>query len=440
MQFFERPEGRTFTMEAYEAIGGLVGAIATKASEVLSSLEEEVRGAFGRVFAELVHLDRDRPPTRRRAALSTFSSNKGAIQLIKALDGPECRLLVTSGSGQETTVEVAHEKLFTAWPKLKLWIDESGDALREIDHADEEARRWQKEGDNPQELWLGSRAKKVLTAIERFGKSLSPKLERFLKPLQMLIAKLDEDLSYQERLLIGQKLTEFGDPRPGVGVKDGVPDIDWIEIPGGSIKLEGGDHVFEVKPFGIAKYPVTNAQFETFLNAEDGYRRKKWWRDIDTSEEPTKPSWHEANGPCETVSWYEAIAFSLWLRAKTGTSIRLPAEWEWQQAATGGDPERNYPWEGERDDSRCNSAESRLSRETANGMYPTGVTAQRMFDMAGNVWEWCLNEYENPERPEAGHINNKGSQRVVRCGSWSIPPVYLGVSDRGRIDADLRFP
>lgn len=61
--------------------------------------------------------------------------------------------------------------------------------------------------------------------------------------------------SHRERLLIGPKLAELGDPRPGVGVKDGAPDLVWIEIPGGSVRLEENDHVFMVQPFRLAKYP-----------------------------------------------------------------------------------------------------------------------------------------------------------------------------------------
>ena len=427
-QLFERRKGRTFTMEAYAAMGGVVGAIATKANEVLSGLEEEVRGSFDRVFAELMHLERERPPTRRRAARSAFSAHQAAVKLIDALAGEECRVLVTSGTGQEAIVEVAHEQLFTAWPTLRDWIRDSGEALRDIDHAEEEARRWQSGGDNPQELWLGSRAKKVLAAIEQFGKHSSPELRRFLSPQEVLIARLHEHaLSHQERLLIGQKLAEFGDTRPGVGVKDGLPDIVWIEVPSG-----------QVKPFRIAKYPVTNAQFEAFLNAEDGYGNRRWWKNIEQSTEAAKPLWQEANSPRERVSWHEAMAFCHWLSAKTEISIRLPAEWEWQQAATGGNSKRTYPWEGGWDSFRCNSHESGLRRTTAVGMYPTGVTAQGIFDMAGNIEEWCLNEHENTEQPEAVYINSKSGRRGLRGGSWLNKPLNLRVSYRNGSDADAR--
>lgn len=438
-QLFERRKGRAFTVEAYEAIGGVVGAIATEANDVVSGLEEEVCGAFDRVFAELVHLERERPPTRRRAAMSTFSSNQAAVKLIDALAGQDCRVLVTSGSGQEAIVEVAHEKLFTAWPKLKGWINDSGETLCDIEHAEEEARRWQKGGDNPQELWLGSRAKKVLTAIERFGKNPSPELGRFLRPQEMLIAKLNHDeLSHQERLLIGQKLAEFGDTRPGVEVKDGVPDIAWVDIPGGQVKLADVKHVFEIRPFRIAKYLVTNAQFMAFLNAEDGYQNKKWWEYIEQSSKAADPSWQESNCPRETVSWYEAVAFCRWLSAKSGTSIRLPTEWEWQQAATGGDPRREYPWEDGWDASRCNGSESGLTRTIAVGMYPQGATPQGVLDMAGNVREWCLNKYEELDQPKGVRLAKKDTWRMIRSGYWLDAPEALRASFRSWVDASNR--
>lgn len=422
-QLFERRAGRTFTMEAYEAIGGVVGAIATKANEVLSILDEAVRGSFDRVFAELVHLDRERLPTRRRATLSTFSSDQSAVQLIDALASHECRVLVTSRTGPEAIVEVAHEKLFTAWPKLQLWIDESGEALREIDHAEEEAQRWQKSGDNPQELWRGSRAKKVLEAIEQFGKHPSPVLSRFLRPQHLLLGQLrDPTLSHELRALIGRTLDEFGDPRAGIGLgPDGLPDIVWIDIPGGEVELQGVNHLFHVKPFRIAKYPVTNLQFEAFLKTEDGYRKKRWWRDIIKNDKGSPPEWSGGNRPRTSVSWYEAVAFCRWLSAKTGTSVRLPTEWEWQQAVGWADPERVYPREGKvEDDSRRNHWDSRLMESPAVGLYPAGATQEGkgIYDLAGTVWEWCLNEFDQPERPEAVRIHI-GDQRGTRGSSFN---------------------
>jgi formylglycine-generating enzyme required for sulfatase activity len=119
--------------------------------------------------------------------------------------------------------------------------------------------------------------------------------------------------------------------------------------------------------------------------------------------------------------------------------VRLPTEPEWQQAATGGDPRNEYPWGPTWDNTRANTDESRLSRTTAVGMYPGGASSQRVLDLAGNVWEWCLTDYERPQasgleplrstarrsstsrrgRPDADR--DKGVRRVVRGGSWLNP-------------------
>lgn len=188
----------------------------------------------------------------------------------------------------------------------------------------------------------------------------------------------------------------------------------------------------------MAKYPVTSEQFEAFLNAEDGHRNKQWWKDIEQSAEASESSWRETNGPRETVSWYEAVAFSRWLSAKTGTSIRLPTEWEWQQAATGGDPKREYPWPEGWDQGRCNSNESRLNRTTAVGMYPQGATEQGVLDMAGTVSELCLNKYEDPEQQESVRID-KGGRRVIRGGAWGGIPEGRRASGRTRDTTVIRF-
>ena len=63
-------------------------------------------------------------------------------------------------------------------------------------------------------------------------------------------------------------------------------------------------------------------------------------------------------------------------------------------------------------------------------MYPGGATLQGVLDMAGNVWEWCLNTYEHPEGPESLRIDDSNTSRVLRGGSWNNVPVDLRVSFR----------
>ena len=99
--------------------------------------------------------------------------------------------------------------------------------------------------------------------------------------------------------------------------------------------------------------------------------------------------------------------------------IRLPTEWEWQWAAQG--PERTkYPWGNHFDGSRCNTYENGLGKTTSAGSYPIGVSPFGVLDMAGNVWEWCLNEREN-----AGSFDTNGNAcRVWRGGSWNSTDIY----------------
>jgi len=410
----------------------VAGAIGIQADQVITGLDAEAHGAFDKVFAELVHIERDRPPTRKRTTLAPFTADEGATTLIRALAGQKCRVLVTGGDASDSSVEVAHEKLFTAWPRLREWIDKSGEALRLIEYAEETARRWHETGGDLQELRQSRRAKDIDQALIRFRKKASPRLEPMLRPQPMLIARLEQDdLSHEDRLLIGKKLAEFGDLRQGVGLgSDGLPDIAWIDIPQDRIRLKDVDHVFEVKPFRIAKYPVTNSQFKAFIE-DGGYENDSWWWEGIRRLEPVSSFWQEANAPRETVSWLEAVAFCRWLSQRTGSKVRLPNEWEWQQAATGGDPVRDFPWPGGWDASRGNSEESRLNRTTAVGMYPRGATQHGVLDMAGNVWEWCLNTYEQPETPESLRIDDTAGQRVIRGGSWRGEPGFLRASYRG---------
>jgi formylglycine-generating enzyme required for sulfatase activity len=183
----------------------------------------------------------------------------------------------------------------------------------------------------------------------------------------------------------------------------------------GEITLEEKAGTFSVDRFFISKYPVTWIQYRSFLEAKDGFQNKKWWEGLaEPQDEPGEQYRKLSNHPAENVSWYDAVAFCRWLTERLGYEIRLPTEWEWQQAATGGNPANQWPWGKEWDSSRANTIESRLSRTTAVGLYPRGMSPAEALDMSGNVREWCLNEHENLKR-----INVTGkATRVLRGGSW----------------------
>src|SRR5262249_41033598 len=165
-----------------------------------------------------------------------------------------------------------------------------------------------------------------------------------------------------------------------------------------------------------ARYPVTNRQFQAFVDAPDGYGDQKWWNRIERTVTPSSTTWSEANHPREMVSWYEAVAFCRWLTEKSracgllgkSQEIRLPTEWEWQQAATNGNNYNVYPWGKSWDSTLCNSYTSALNRTSAVGIFPNGTGPGGPLDMAGKVWEGCLKKKESLKERDATKIDKTG--------------------------------
>ncbi len=121
------------------------------------------------------------------------------------------------------------------------------------------------------------------------------------------------------------------------------------------------------------------------------------------------------------------MAYCHWLNQQLGQAaadtIRLPTEWEWQQAAGSGKPDWQYPWGPDWLDGRANTSESTLGRLTAVGLYPEGASRQGAIDLAGTVWEWCLNRFYRPEFARPGG----DAGRVLRGGSWNSSPANARV-------------
>ncbi|MBK8430830.1 MAG: SUMF1/EgtB/PvdO family nonheme iron enzyme [Chloroflexi bacterium] len=121
-----------------------------------------------------------------------------------------------------------------------------------------------------------------------------------------------------------------------------------------------------------------------------------------------------ANHPRETVSWYQAVAFTRWLSDKLGYEVRLPHEHEWEVAAKY-QHGRTYPWgEDEFDSTKANTAEGGLGQTTAVGLYPTGrQSTLDLYDLSGNVLEWCQNKYNDPTQDE---VDDSGDSAVCAAG------------------------
>lgn len=228
--------------------------------------------------------------------------------------------------------------------------------------------------------------------------------------------------------------------------------FEWIEILGGVVVLEdvsgfidwrgrpgtkGGSYT--IPTFEIAKYPITNKQYQVFVDAKDGYVNEKWW---DYSDDAMR--WRSKNPrpkntiflgdelPRTNVNWFDAIAFCRWIEHRTLQKISLPTEQEWQRAASG-DTGWQFPWGNEPpNEARCNFAE-KVGQATPVTQYPRGKSFYQVMDMSGNVLEWCLTEWSTDS------INLTGSnQRIGRGGSWSdFNPDDLRVTSRPGLDPEI---
>jgi len=193
---------------------------------------------------------------------------------------------------------------------------------------------------------------------------------------------------------------------------------EMVEIPGGSFMMgsprgeagrdddEGPQHQVTISSFQMGKYEVTQAQWR----AVAGLPKVK----IDLNPDPT--NFKGDNLPVELVSWEEAVEFCERLSRATGKTYRLPTEAEWEYACRSG---TTGPYAGDLNSMAWYSSNSgdkthEVGTKEANGF--------GLYDMHGNVWEWCMDWYsgnyynQSPSTDPVGP--STGSYRVLRGGSW----------------------
>lgn len=203
--------------------------------------------------------------------------------------------------------------------------------------------------------------------------------------------------------------------------------FEWIDIPEGKVTLTyiGGYlkqiTTFDVPSFRISKYPITNEQFDTFIQHEDGYRNLVWWSFSSDAKKwrmkrrtPIKTGFEGPRKPRTHITWYECVAFCRWLSAVIGEKITLPTDQQWQHA-TQGDDGRAYPWGNEFDKTKCNVKLSGIGKAThVNHYQGMGDSPFGVSDTIGNVMEWCLTDYRSGKNDLNG-----ASERILRGYSWN---------------------
>ena len=140
----EQKLGNVLTFKAYEAMGGIEGAIGSRAEEEWERLSEDDRGAFPSVLRALVEVGSGAAVTRRRAPLDEVVRSPGARGLVDRFVG--ARLLVADGDGEEATVSVAHEALLRTWPRASEKIAAETELLRIRSRVRSQAARWDAQG------------------------------------------------------------------------------------------------------------------------------------------------------------------------------------------------------------------------------------------------------------------------------------------------------
>jgi WD40 repeat protein/DNA-binding SARP family transcriptional activator/tRNA A-37 threonylcarbamoyl transferase component Bud32 len=169
---------RDLTLAAYRELGGLSGAIASRAEELYLSLDDGERAAVRQLFGQLVVVPVDGEPTRRRAARGEVATDRAGLDAL--IDRwVDARLLTVDRHPQTRlpTVELAHEALLREWPRLHRWIDQDRESLLALGRLREAAASWVELDRDPGALYRGARLE---LALDTVGPSLAPQEREFL--------------------------------------------------------------------------------------------------------------------------------------------------------------------------------------------------------------------------------------------------------------------
>ena len=205
-------------------------------------------------------------------------------------------------------------------------------------------------------------------------------------------------------------------------------------------------HTVHIDAFFMDEHEVTNLEYKEFLLENPRWQKSRIDKRFHNGSYLKHWSGNnypsgKANHPVTYVSWYAAMAYA------EGAGKRLPTEAEWEYAARGGLAGLKYP-SGNTISTRQANYNNHVGDTTAVGRY--AANGYDLYDMAGNVWEWCLDEYDpdfyfvsrNSRNPISGArtiqwiLDNftsipTNTSRVLRGGGWPNSALFLRVASRG---------
>jgi formylglycine-generating enzyme required for sulfatase activity len=214
-------------------------------------------------------------------------------------------------------------------------------------------------------------------------------------------------------------------------------------------KYESPQHPVNVKPFFLGKYPVTQAQWQAVA------KLSKVNRELD----PDPSGFKGADRPVEQVSWHDAVEFCARLSKQTGREYRLPSEAEWEYACRAGTTTPFHFGETITTDlANYRGTDFEYKGTVYRGFYGSGskgefrqqttpvgsfgvANAFGLYDMHGNVWEWCADHWHDnyegaPSDGSAWLSDNDNHSRLLRGGSWSSRPVLCRSACRSNYSPD----
>ena len=191
-------------------------------------------------------------------------------------------------------------------------------------------------------------------------------------------------------------------------------------------------HEVTLSTYQISKTEVTVAQYRRYCNATG-------------VSMPEEPSWGwQSSHPIVNVSWNDAINYCDWLSEELDQNITLPTEAQWEFAARGGTKSKGYKYAGGRSiasvgwyDANSGGKTHEVASKKANEL--------GLYDMSGNVWEWCLDWYDgdyygnSPSRNPKNTSKGERKSWVLRGGSWNDSATNCRVSYRYRNKPSNRY-
>lgn len=178
---------KVLTKSAYDALGGVAGALASHANAVLEKLPPQTQPLLRAIFLRLV------TPERTRAIVSMdelreLHTNPTELQaLVDEL--VQARLLTVQTGGGAATVEIVHESLIHSWPMLKRWLEESGEDAAFLEQLRTATRQWTQKGHPEDLLWRGELADEAQRFQRRFRGTLPATQKSFLDAVVELSAR-----------------------------------------------------------------------------------------------------------------------------------------------------------------------------------------------------------------------------------------------------------